>query len=80
MVAPSFGFRNSNERQAMSTRRERSPVSGLGGIHFGTVTPPNVGQRPTPNPESSFLWESIPLKVAQSSSEPIMLLSIENRW
>jgi hypothetical protein len=37
------------------------------GIHFGTVTSPNVGQRPTFAPESSLLWESITLTVAQNT-------------
>jgi len=39
-------------------------------IHFGTVTPPNVDQHPTFDPESSLLWESSALAVAQSARRP----------
>jgi len=41
-----------------------------GGIHFGTVAPPDVGQRPTFAPESSLLWELSTLTVAQSACHP----------
>ena len=40
------------------------------GIHFGTVTPPNVRQRPTFDPESPLLWESSALTVGQSARDP----------
>jgi hypothetical protein len=39
-------------------------------IRFGTVTSPNVGQSPTFAPESSLLWESSTLTVAQSVCHP----------
>jgi len=39
------------------------------GIHFGTVTPPKVGQRPTFGLESSLLWETSMLTVAQSTRD-----------
>ena len=47
----------------------RPPITGWG-IHFGTVAPPNVGQRPTFDPESSLLWESTTLMVARSACRP----------
>jgi len=40
------------------------------GIHFGTVAPPDVGQRPTFGPESPLLWESSTLTVARSARRP----------
>jgi hypothetical protein len=49
---------------------ETRPISGKRGIHFGTVAPPNMGQRPTFDPESSILWESSTLTVAQSARPP----------
>ena len=48
----------------------RPRISGIRGIHFGTVTPPNVGQRPTFGLESSLLWETSMLTVAQSAFRP----------
>ncbi len=45
-------------------------ISAQRGIHFGTVTPPNVGQRPTSAPGSSLLWDSTTLTVAQSACRP----------
>ena len=51
-------------------RTLRPPICAERGIHFGTVTPPNVGQRPTFAPESSLLWESSTLTVAWSALRP----------
>jgi len=34
------------------------PITGKRGIHFGTVAPPNMGQHPTFDPESSILGGS----------------------
>ncbi len=57
----------------MNTSQVRN-IYGKRGIHFGTVTPPNVGQRPTFEPESSLLWESSALAVAQSARRPTAVL------
>jgi len=46
------------------------PILPERGIHFSTVTPPNMGQRPTFGPESSLLWESSAPTVAQSACRP----------
>ena len=40
------------------------------GIHFGTVTPPDVGQRPTFDPELSILWDLTTLTAAHSACCP----------
>ncbi len=44
------------------------------GIHFDTVTSPNVGQSTTFAPESSLLWESSTLTVAWSALRPTSVL------
>ena len=57
--------------QAADRSRQRyPPISAQGGIHFGTVAPPDVGQRPTFGPESPLLWESSMLTVARSARRP----------
>jgi hypothetical protein len=48
----------------------RPTITAQRGIHFGTVTTPNVGQRPTVGLESSLLWETSMLTVAQSTFRP----------
>ncbi len=40
------------------------------GIHFGTVAPPNMGQRPTFDPESSILWDLGMLALALGAWRP----------
>ena len=40
------------------------------GIHFGAVTPPNMGQRSTFDPESSLLRESTTLTPAERACRP----------
>lgn len=44
-------------------------------IHFGTVADPDVGQHPTSGPESSFLWESNMLALAQGTWRPTAVLN-----
>jgi hypothetical protein len=44
--------------------------NGRNPAHFGAVTARNVYQRPTFDPESSLLWESTTLTVAQSACRP----------
>ena len=51
-------------------RPSRASICAERGIHFGTVVPPNVGQRPTLGPESSLLWESATLTVDRSACRP----------
>ena len=59
-------YRSRLSRSATDTR----PYRHKRGIHFGTVTSPNVGQRPNFAPESSLLWESSTLTVAWSALRP----------
>ena len=44
-------------------------------MSFSTVAGPNLGQRPTFDPESSLLWELSPLKVAQGGRRPTAVLN-----
>ncbi len=60
---PDRGVQHQPDHRIRHTQPER-------GIHFGTVAPPDVSQRPTFAPESSLLWESSTLTVAQSARRP----------
>jgi hypothetical protein len=57
-------------KQPDSRHRRHPPISAQGGIHFGAVTPPNMDQRPTFDPESSLLRESTTLPPAQRACRP----------
>ncbi len=46
------------------------PITGKRGIHFGTVAPPNMGQHPTFDPESSILWDLGMLTVVPGAWRP----------
>jgi hypothetical protein len=60
------------------TQQFRSPkrhsveahITALRAMSFSTVAGPNLGQRPTFDPESSLLWELSVLKVAQGGRRP----------